>query len=75
MTALKGKCLEIYEKMAKSACRYLEECREVVIREAIFDFTMDYQRTPWLLNLKMIKYDEKCALPFQLTVEEKQRKM
>lgn len=56
---VKGRALEPYEKMAESIVMYLEHCKEVVIREIVFDFTMDYFKTAWLVGLKMIRFDNK----------------
>lgn len=67
--ALKGKSLEQYERMAESVLSYLEECRDIVVREAVFDFTVDYHRVPWIVGLRMVRYDSRTALPNRLTEE------
>ncbi len=64
---LKGKCLEMYESMSESVIRYLEECKDIVVREAVFDYTIDYHKTPWLIGLKMVKFDNRCGLPYTMT--------
>lgn len=70
---IKGKAIEQYEKMAESIVTYLEHCKEVVIRYVVLDFTMDYWKTPWLIGLKMVRYDNKSLEPF--TPEERTRQM
>jgi hypothetical protein len=53
--------------MAESVVGYLEKSKDLVIREAVFDFTIDYDKTPWLINMKMVRYDNQTALPIRLT--------
>lgn len=57
--------------MSESVIRYLEECKDIVVREAVFDYTIDYHKIPWLIGLKMVKFDSRCGLPYTMTAEEK----
>lgn len=70
---MRGKSLQQYEIMAESVITFLEECKDIVVREAVFDFTVDFQKTPWLLGLKMVRYDSRTSLPICLTEEQKAR--